>query len=62
MNDTSINVRCNLEELDKFKEWCRQASKPYQDIIREAMQAGPDGRLHITPSKGQKQALNNLYK
>ncbi len=62
MNDTSINVRCNLEKLEKFKEWCSRANKPYQDIIREAMQAGPDGRLHITPNKDQKEALNNLYK
>jgi len=60
--DMILTIRCNLDKLKLFREWCKKANIEYQDLIREVMEAAPEGRLTIKPSKAQKRALNKLYK
>lgn len=59
--NTTFTIRCNSEKLARFKDWCNKANKEYQDILREAMEAAPEGRLSIIPNKEQKKILKELY-
>lgn len=60
--DFTITIRCNEKKLNIFKFWCKKANKEYQDVLREVIEAGPEGRMTITPKKEQLKALKELYK
>ena len=60
--DFTFTVRCNAEKLEGFKTWCKKAGKEYQDLLREVMDAAPEGRLSIKPNREQKKTMEELYK
>lgn len=60
--DDNLTVRVNSKVLSKFKKKCVKVSgKTYPMVVREIMAALIDGRLHITPTKEQKNH-GELYK
>lgn len=59
--DFTFTVRCNTEKLNSFKKWCKKANKEYQGVIREVMEAAPEGRLSIKQSEEHKKTLEELY-
>jgi len=60
--DTTVAFRFNKKQKENFETWCKKANKEYQDVLREVMVAGPEGRLTIKPDTKQKKALKELYK
>ena len=60
--NSTLNVRCKSDKLESFQAWCEKANIEYQDLVREIIQALPEGRVTIKPSKAKKRALSKLYK
>lgn len=55
-------MRANKNEVAKFKKFCKiKLDMPHQDVTREMMNALIDGRLTITRSDKQTEAIGALY-
>ena len=60
--DGNLMLRMNKKRLEDFQKHCSENLKrPYQDIVREMIDATLDGRLKIQPTKEQKIATGELY-
>lgn len=60
--DDSLGLRVNSEAFQKFKERCSLINRPYQDVIREFMDAYVDGRASIRLTEAQQQAMKETYR
>lgn len=60
--DGTMMVRIRSSQLSKFKKHCStKLGRPYQEVMREMINAFNDGRLTITPTEEQKQSHGELY-
>ena len=60
--DSTLMVRLDTEQLQRFKRNClADLKRPYQEVLREMIEAMNDGRLTIKPTKEQKNAQRKLY-
>lgn len=55
-----INIRVSSDTLDLFKKKC-EPIRPYQDMIREMMEAFNEGRMKIKLSDNQRKNVGELY-
>lgn len=61
LND-SVNFRCDHIEKKRFMDHCRlKLKRPYQDVLREIVEALPSGRVTIKPTETQKRAIKETY-
>ena len=59
MKEGRLAARIDQDILDKFKVKCRtELGRPYQEVVREMIEASIDDRLTIKPRKQYK----GLYK
>ncbi len=49
--DFALTVRCKESKLNLFKDWCRKVDKEHHSFVREIMDAAPQGRVTIKPTK-----------
>ena len=62
MLDSTLLVRLDTDQLEQFKHNCQaNLKRPYQEVIREMVEALNEDRLTINPTKEQKKAQRNLY-
>jgi len=55
MKDGRLTARIDQEILDKFKVKCQTTlGRPYQEVVRELIEASVDDRLTIKPRKQYK--------
>jgi len=60
--DATLTIRVNKESLESFKKNCKTIhGKEHSSLIRELIDGVNDGRVKITPTEQQKQAMGELY-
>ena len=60
--DGALMIRMNKTQLLDFQEHCKNNLKrPYQEIVREMIEATLDNRLKINPTEEQEIATGELY-
>lgn len=59
--DDSIQVRIDGEKKKFFIEKCESMGRNHADVLRELIDAFGEGRLKITPTTGQKKAMEEYY-
>lgn len=60
--ESILQLRCNSKLKKKFSKWCEEAGKEPTSYLREIMEAAPEGRVSIKPTKEQKKVLKEMYK
>lgn len=53
--DQILAVRCNSKKLEILKKWCKELKMDHVSFIREIIDAAPEGRVKIKPTKKQKE-------
>lgn len=62
MSTVPHHIRIPEEDLKTFKEVCSEKFHvDHNDMIRELIVATNEGRIKITPSKGQTNQIKELY-
>ena len=56
-----FNIRCKMEDLVRFKEWCKTLNINHQDMIRKFIKGGPDGSVKISISPEANKKIKELY-
>jgi hypothetical protein len=59
--DRPINLRVNGEKFKVFEKWCEDSETTTPDILREVIEAIPEGRVKIQKSEIKNQKLKELY-
>lgn len=60
--DDSLAMRVRSGAMVKFKQRCSLINRPYQDMLRELIEAFGDGRVSIQLTEQQKLAIEETYR